>query len=71
MESQREWPGSLVENVLRELAGLVPVGTPIHFTLDGTWFPDVTATRLEFTCPQVWPGEVAPQPENESVTPKN
>lgn len=71
MESQREWPGSLVENVLHELAGLVPVGTPIHFTLDGNRFQSGTGTTLEFIYPQILHGEAAPQFENESVIPKN
>lgn len=66
MQIKRYWPGYIVEDVLRQLAGLVPKNEPVTFELENT--PSI---KLHFTCPQHYTEEDVRQLENESSKQKN
>lgn len=65
---ERVWPRYFVDTVLRDLAGIVPKGTPIKFELDGSacWAGSEGVNSLEFTCPQCYSAEEAQQAERKS-----
>lgn len=65
------WPGSVVDNVLQSLAGIVPVGTPIHFEMNsgnGYWKNCDGVRSIQFTCPQIYPAASEQQAESEFET---